>query len=164
MKNEFFYTQSTDIPKIVHIKEMFDIWQTTFPSNIIFKSQSEFEVYLNNLISPTYHSLFVEDQIAGFLITFKRENNFWFIMSIATQFQNLGFGRNLIKNAKENHDQLFGWVVNKDGYRLVNENSYKSPILFYKNLGFTVNTNETFEAKGLFTVKIEWQKKISKED
>jgi GNAT superfamily N-acetyltransferase len=133
------------------------MWNAEYPSSLAFGEVSEFDVYLNDRPNQK-HFLLIDssDEIVGWACIFERENAKWFAIIIDEKIQGKGFGVKLIDTLKEAEERFFGWVIDHDNNRKANGEKYRSPLGFYRKLGFKVHENERIEKEGISGVKIEW--------
>ncbi len=64
----------------------------------------------------------------------------------------------LIDALKAAENQLFGWVIDHHNSKKSNGETCKSPLCFYRKIGFTVHENERLEKEEISGMKIEWKK------
>lgn len=120
-----------------------EMWNAEYPLNLAHSDISSFDEYLNDLGDKKHFLLFDESgEIAGWAMIFERENAKWFAIIIDSKTQGKGFGIKLLDNLKSAEDQLFGWVIDTDIYKKANGEIYRSPLGFYKKIGFIVHENE----------------------
>ena len=123
----------------------------------IFGEISEFDDYLNKRGSQKHFLLLdSSDEIVGWALIFDRENARWFAIIVDGKIQGQGFGVKLIDALKAAENQLFGWVIDHNDSKKSNGEQYRSPLGFYKKIGFRVIENERIEKEGISGVKIEW--------
>lgn len=133
------------------------LWNNEYPQVIQHKNKEHFEEYLSQL-KNTKHTLVIKNnEVLGWYCDFIRKNELWFAMIIDAKLQCLGEGRKLIQRAKSRNKELNGWVVIESNYLKQNKEEYKSPIKFYKKLGFTLFFNEKLESNKMNAIKIQWK-------
>lgn len=137
-------------------EHIFDIWNRVYPTNVHYDSMMDFEAYLDKMGRPS-HYLSLDDQgsIIGWLVAFDRDDERWFAMIIRDKAQGRGFGSSLLNEAKNDHKELVGWVVDHENYIKANGSAYPSPINFYLKFGFQI-LDERFPGKHLDAVKIKY--------
>ena len=138
--------------------EILELWNSEYPVNLVFSRISEFDDYLNERPNKK-HFLLIDSsgEIAGWSCVFDRENARWFAIIINGKMQGQGFGVKMIDALKSAEKRFFGWVIDHNDSRKSNGEVYKSPLEFYKKLGFQVRENERLEKDGISGVKIEWK-------
>ena len=120
------------------------------------KSIEDFEAYLNKLNDSKHFIVKIDNQILGWFVTFIIDSKRWFVIIIDSKYQRKGIARQLIENALLDSTELYGWVIDTEKYIKQNGDIYKTPIEFYKKLGFVI-TNERLENEKLSAVKIKWK-------
>lgn len=134
-----------------------EMWNAEYPANLAHPDVSSFDEYLNNLGDKKHFLLFDESgEIVGWAMTFVRDNARWFAIIIDGKTQGKGFGLKLINALKSAETQLFGWVIDTDNYKKANGENYRSPLGFYKKIGFIVHENEIIIKENITGIKIEW--------
>lgn len=133
------------------------LWNAEYPSSLAYREVSGFDDYLNNL-GGKKHFLLTDSssEIAGWALIFERENAKWFAILIDEKIQGQGFGVKLIDALKAAENRLFGWVIDRNDYKKSNGEQYRSPLGFYKKVGFRVHENEKIAKQEISGVKIEW--------
>ncbi|XRE42856.1 hypothetical protein ACIVBQ_001060 [Tenacibaculum discolor] len=131
------------------------LWNREYPYVIKQKSIEDFNQYLGSLKNKNHLLVIENSRVLGWCCDFIREGECWFAMILDTEIQGKGIGRNLIQKLKKRHNKLNGWVVIGENYLKENNQTYKSPIGFYKKLGFTVFEKEKLNSSILNAVKIQ---------
>lgn len=133
------------------------MWNAEYPAAISYSDISGFDDYLNNLGSKRHFFLIDSaDEIVGWALIFERENAMWFAIIIDEKAQGQGFGGKLVEALKASEKRFFGWVIDNDENIKSNGERYKSPLGFYKKIGFRIFENERIEKQKISGVKIEW--------
>ncbi|MCD9187658.1 MAG: GNAT family N-acetyltransferase [Pyrinomonadaceae bacterium] len=134
-----------------------EIWNAEYPASIAHPDLSSFEDYLNNLGEKRHFLLFDENEIlVGWTMLFVRDGAKWFAILVDAKFQGKGCGVKLIDALKSAEKRFFGWVIDNDDNVKSNGTAYKSPLEFYKKIGFAVHTDEKLIKEEISGVKIEW--------
>jgi ribosomal protein S18 acetylase RimI-like enzyme len=134
------------------------MWNAEYPLSLAHPDISSFDEYLNDLDGKKHFLLIAEsNEIAGWAMIFERENAKWFAIIIDGKTQGKGFGIKLIDALKTAENHFFGWVIDNDDYRKSNGEIYRSPLGFYKKLGFKVHENQKLIKQNICGVKIEWK-------
>ncbi|WP_299835413.1 GNAT family N-acetyltransferase [uncultured Tenacibaculum sp.] len=148
----FFKTNSLNLSQKEALK---NLWNAEYPKIIQHKTIDDFDRYLNSL-SEVNHTLVLENNnILGWFACFLRDKEQWFLMILNHKYQGKGIGKQLIEKAKQEYTILNGWVVCDNDYKKVDGTTYKSPVGFYKKLGFTFFEDITLDASGLKAIKIQ---------
>lgn len=121
-----------------------NLWNGEYPENLVFKSASELDNYLKNLLNPTHYFLHNSNKIVGWAFTFERENEKWFAIIVSEKYQKKGFGKKLLDKLQLAEPILNGWVIDNNLSKKNNGEFYKSPLQFYLKNGFEI-TNERIE-------------------
>ncbi|PHN07648.1 GNAT family N-acetyltransferase [Flavilitoribacter nigricans] len=139
--------------------DILQLWNAEYPVQLAYSGQQELENYLQKL-ADLHHFLLVdeEERVRGWLATFERDQDRWFVMIVGYQHQGKGFGTQLLQQAKEREDVLNGWVTDHERDVKKDGTPYPSPILFYQKNGFTVLPHIRLENEKLSTVKICWKR------
>lgn len=134
-----------------------EMWNAEYPASIAYADVSGFDEYLNER-GDKKHFLMIDEaeKIVGWAMIFDRENARWFAIIIDGKIQGRGFGVKLIDALKASENRLFGWVIDNDESLKTNGEKYKSPLGFYRKIGFRVHDRERIEKQNISGVKIEW--------
>lgn len=134
-----------------------EMWNAEYPASLRHSGISSFDKYLDELGEKKHFLLFDErSEFVGWAMVFERGGAQWFAIIIDEKAQGKGFGVKLLDALKATEHRLFGWVIDNDDTRKSNGEIYRSPIGFYKKIGFRVHENEKIEKQGISGVKIEW--------
>lgn len=140
-------------------QSLFELWNAEYPERIVYKDISEFENYLEGILSLKHYFLINGlNQIFGWGFTFVREEDNWFGIIIDSKVQGKGFGTLLLDELKRNTSVLNGWVIDHQNDVRRNKESYLSPLGFYTKNGFMVNQNVRLENDKISAVKIRWER------
>lgn len=142
-------------------QSLFELWNVEYPERICYKNLSEFQDYLDGLVS-TKHYLLVDDfnQIFGWAFAFIREDEDWFGIIINSKIQGKRLGTLLLDELKRNKSVLNGWETDHKNDVKRNKERYLSPLEFYTKNGFIVDQNIRMENDKISEVKIRWEKSI----
>ena len=134
-----------------------EMWNAEYPASLMHSGISSFNEYLNNL-SDKKHFLLLDktDEIVGWAMSFLRVEAKWFAIIVDGKTQGKGFGVRLLDALKSSEKRFFGWVIETDDYTKTNGEMYRSPIGFYKKIGFIVHENDKIVKQEISGVKIEW--------
>jgi GNAT superfamily N-acetyltransferase len=134
-----------------------EMWNAEYPAGLMHADISSFDEYLNAL-GGKRHFLLVEEagEIAGWAVSFDRDGARWFAVIIDGARQGKGLGLMLLDALKASEKRLFGWVIDTDDYRKSGGEPYRSPLGFYKKIGFRVHDGERLVKQNISGVKIEW--------
>lgn len=137
---------------------IFELWNTLYPSQVTFSTYQDFESFLE-ASKKQLNVVHRNDQgiLSGWLMVFERDNKRNFVMLISENHQAKGVGRLLVDEMKKREDQVQGWIVTDSTYVRSDGRLYKSPLGFYKKLGFSI-TNDQWTKKDLRSTKIIWSK------
>ncbi len=134
------------------------MWNDEYPNFLRYENVTDFDQYLAKLKNAEYHIVETYNEIVGWAVKFDRDEGKWFVIMVNSQKQTRGIGTKLIESIKENVIELNGWVIDKDNYYKTNGDNYKSPVDFYKKIGFEI-TDERFENEKFTAVKVKWSAK-----
>lgn len=134
-----------------------EMWNAEYPSDIAHPGIPSFNEYLSKVTDRKHFLLIDESQkIVGWAMMFVRDDAKWFVIIVDGKFQGKGFGIKLLDALKAAENHFFGWVINNDNYKKANSENYRSPLGFYKKIGFVVHENEKLIKENISGVKIEW--------
>ncbi len=134
-----------------------ELWNAEYPSALAHSGIASFDDYLSNLADKKHFLVFDETgEIAGWTCVFGRDNARWFSIIIDGKAQGKGLGVMLIDAIKATEKQFFGWVIVSEDYEKANGEKYRSPLGFYKRIGFIVHDGEKLFKENISGVKIEW--------
>ncbi len=108
---------------------IFELWNHEYPKILKYNTMEEFDDYLAELENQN-HILLNDDQnnILGWYMSFKRENEVWFAMILDTSIHGKGIGTSLLKKAKKRNKTLNGWVIDRAEYVKNYGSIYRSPL------------------------------------
>lgn len=140
------------------LSQIYNIWNSVYPTQAVFMTENDFRVYLDKTSDKT-HFIFRNNALTidGWLMTFTRDDNRYFVLLVSENNQGKGIGTTLIKEMKKIEGRVAGWIVELDTYLKLDGSLYHSPISFYKKLGFSI-TKEKSDSNGFSTIKIIWQR------
>lgn len=149
----------TQVLTLEQKESLFELWNAEYPERIGYKDLSEFQDYLNELLSLR-HYLLVDDLniISGWAFTFFREGEDWFGIIIDSKIQGKRFGTLLLDELKSNTPVLNGWATDHQNDVKRNKEPYLSPLEFYTKNRFIVNQNIRMENDKISAVKIRWER------
>ena len=135
-----------------------EMWNAEYPLSLAHSGPASFDEYLNGL-GDKRHFLLIDEsgKIFGWAMIFDRENAKWFAIIVDGKFHGKGFGAKLLEELKAAEKTFFGWVIDTEDYRKANGQKYRSPLGFYKNIGFIVHENEKLVKQNIAGVMIEWK-------
>lgn len=153
-----------EITKHISIEEqsqIVNIWNAVYPASVSFESMNVFKEFIDN-ITEKNHFIWRDggQSVGGWLMTFTRDNVRNFVLLVAENNQGRGVGKMLIEEMKKVENEVTGLVVESDNYVRKNGSIYRSPIDFYKKLGFIVTDERVFK-HGINTVKVAYSRKNS---
>lgn len=133
------------------------MWNAEYPLSIAHQGISSFDEYLNKLVDKK-HFLLVDEAggIFGWAMIFVRDEAKWFAIIVDSKLQGKGFGIKLLDALKTAENNFFGWVIDTDDFQKANGEKYRSPLGFYKKIGFKIHENEKLIKQKISGVKIEW--------
>lgn len=142
-------------------KEIFLLWNSEYPSSLVYERIKDLEHYLDGL-KDHYHMLLKDDdgQIKGWYFDFLREDKRWFATILQSRVQGKGFGSRLLKMAKQKRKELHGWVI-VENLKKANGEPYISPLGFYSKNNFTIHKDVQLITEKFSAIKIEWSAESS---
>lgn len=132
------------------------IWNAVYPAFMAHATIESMETYLSSLKKPRHTILRDEKSLKGWLCTFDRNDERWFVMILHPTAQKRGFGTRLLSEALAAESSLSGWVVDHGRYALSDGSPYVSPLPFYLKLGFRLGA-ERFDDGQLEAVRVRWE-------
>jgi GNAT superfamily N-acetyltransferase len=138
-------------------ERIFRLWNAEYPDNLSFQTLAELEHYLQSLPGITYFFLLNEGKaMEGWAMTFMRDHETWFAITIDQKVQGKGKGSALLNKLKEVAGSIHGWVIDHNNDIKLNGEPYLSPLAFYQKNGFVVCNDSRLELPFLSAVKISW--------
>lgn len=134
------------------------LWNAEYPKALALDANG-FETYLEGL-DDRHHLLITdtEGRVRGWLIYFIRDGDRWFTMALDSSLQGKGIGSRLLSRAMKKNNILNGWVIDQDGEARADGLSYKSPLGFYRKLGFEIREKEVLVKKGIRGIRVRWER------
>ena len=133
------------------------LWNKEYPAKLKYSSFKSFEEYLNKIFIYKHSLLVKGEYIYGWYFEFLRDENRWFGILLDSSIHGKGWGNKLMQKAKKENTSLTGWVVDKDDVK-ANGEVYRSPLEFYKKLGFDILEDQRLETEKMSAVKIRFEK------
>jgi len=139
--------------------QIFLIWNNESPKVISYEKVNDLKEFLAHLTEPRHILLIDKDKnVQGWFVDFITNDERWFIVILNSSLQGKSYGSKILDKAKEINSELNGWIINTNDYVLLNGNTYKSPIGFYRKNGFKVFPEIIRKTDELRTIKIGWKK------
>jgi GNAT superfamily N-acetyltransferase len=154
------------ITKLPHLSsshkiQLLELWNNEYPEKLNYNSLDDFENYLDQLTEQSHFLLIAENnQIKGWYFDFKRMDEKWFVILLASEIQGKGFGTKLLHLAKKKEAELNAWVIDRNTEKKKDGSFYKSPLSFYQKNKFEVLSEIRLELDILSAVKIQWKNRI----
>lgn len=135
------------------------LWNEEYPVGLNLAAPVDFNNYLNGLTSKTHYLLETEDNvIAGWGLTFLRDNEQWFAMIVLRAYQGKQAGTQLLRAMQNNNPLLYGWVIDHSNDSKSDGTNYPSPLAFYLKNGFIADPEIRLEIPHLSAVRIHWNR------
>jgi len=139
-------------------ESIMQLWNAGFPVEVQIPSVLALRKIIDDANCKHYVIRDASLRIEAWLGVFDRYDTRWFSILVSPEAQGLGMGKTLIQHAKTLEPCLEGWVVQSDTHLHANGSPYKSPLAFYKKLGFRLNPNR-FPSDGKLDVMcVKWRK------
>ena len=141
-------------------KEMvFNLWNSEYPVSLSFQAMSDMNNYLDTLVGLNFYLLKNDlNQTEGWAMTFGREDEIWFAITIAQNVQGQGKGTFLLNGLKVDNDILNGWVIDHENDYKPNGAIYIDHHCNYKKNDFEIFPGIRLEIPVLSALKISWKK------
>jgi GNAT superfamily N-acetyltransferase len=139
---------------------MRDIWNNVYPA-CIAADELRFQAWIGALEEPFFLLLWDNNkqELLGWCCAFLRQGMRWFTVLIDESAQGKGIGTKLMQELMSRYNALSGWVVDTDQYTTLKGIPYRSPLEFYRKLGFLIHPNIVFPDPKLRAICTTWQKK-----
>lgn len=142
-----------------HRLRLFELWNSEFPVNMIYRQPEDFERYLHKLTNPTHYLVSLSDNtIVAWGYSFERQGETWFGLLVNPLFQRKGHGSKLLGILKQENAQLNGWVIDHRADVKLNGKSYLSPLSFYLKNQFSPIPDIRLESELISAVRMHWKK------
>ncbi len=124
---------------------------------------SEYPVQLNNRLSLLLEDCSAQDHYffkneesekVAWLVVFEKENEKRFSILVSNKIARKGVGTELMKVLKNNHSNVYGWVINHNEDVKIDGSKYISPLPFYEKIGCEILFNDKLETDLIKAVKI----------
>lgn len=157
----------------IHERERIrEIWNAVYPIQLMHHTAESFDKYLDGLeaaehvfdiaqtpfdIAQTPNEVIqphgANSALRGWLCTFNRNGERWFVIIVDSACARQGCGTNLLRYALEKYPKLSGWVVEHNDFKKHDGTPYLSPLGFYLKHGFKI-TDIRLENEFTSAVKI----------
>lgn len=135
------------------------LWNEEYPAGLNLATSADFDNYLNGLTQKTHYLLLTgTNEIAGWGLTFQRDNEQWFAMIVHRAYQGKQAGTQLLRNMQNNNPVLYGWVIDHSNDSKSDGTNYPSPLPFYLKNGFVTDPGIRLELPHLSAVRICWSR------
>ena len=139
-------------------EQVVNLWNHQYPKDLSLAGVEGFDVYLEKL-SDKHHLLLVDnEQILGWLIYFIRDGERCFAMLLDPRLQGKGMGTALLRKAMEYNSELVGWVIDTNEHLKSDGSFYRSPVDFYRKIGFEITPDVASVKNGIKGVRVRWRK------
>ncbi len=138
-------------------EQIVNLWNDQYPKDLSLDGVKGFDEYLDKL-SDKHHLLLIdENEIFGWLIYFMRDGERCFAMLLDPRLQGKGMGTALLRKAMELNTELVGWVIDTNDHLKNDGSFYRSPVEFYKKVGFDVLADVVTEKNGIRGIRVFWR-------
>jgi GNAT superfamily N-acetyltransferase len=138
-------------------RDILSLWNSEYPFTLYLPDISFLQEYLASLTNSNH--ILVSDcegSIKGWLTTFDKADERWFVIIIGKELQRQGIGKKLLDISKCAAPELHGWVIDGDEFIKDNGEPYQSPLNFYLKNGFRTIPEIRLETVALSAIKIKW--------
>jgi GNAT superfamily N-acetyltransferase len=127
------------------------LWNQEYPARlkdrfaILFEGACDYDHYI------------IEDNsgnVLAWAANFEKDNEVRFSIIVDNKQQGRGLGTLLVNRLKEELNDIYGWVVDRDDDKKVDGQNYRSPLLFYVKNGFEILSDQRIDNELLNAVKI----------
>ena len=133
-----------------------ELWNEEYP----VKLKNRFSILLDGVTN--YNHYIIEDEnynVKAWAVDFEKETPIRFSIIVSKQHKGNGLGKTLIDKLKQEHQAIYGWVIDHNEDVKANGEKYQSPMPFYLKHGFEIMHDERIDNEMLRAVKIKWSKK-----
>lgn len=139
-------------------RQIVNLWNDQYPKALSLEGVKGFDEYLEKL-SDKHHLLLLDHgKVLGWLIYFMRDDERCFAMLLDTHLQGKGMGSALLRKAMELNTQLVGWVIDTNEHLKNDGSVYRSPIEFYKKVGFEIIPDVATVKNGIKGIRVRWHR------
>jgi GNAT superfamily N-acetyltransferase len=139
-------------------EQLVKLWNDQYPKALSLAGVQGFDEYLEKLLDKHHLLLLDHGKVLGWLIYFMRDGERCFAMLLDTLLQGKGMGSALLRNAMEYNAELVGWVIDTNEHLKNDGSFYKSPVEFYKKVGFETIQDVATVKNGIKGVRVRWQR------
>lgn len=140
------------------LEQLRELWNAEYPKTLQYSNVADFQTYISGLESVK-HSLVREgDKLMAWYFDFERTGSRWFGLVISEDYQGSGLGTTMLNKAKEEHEELNGWVILSSNLQKSDGGFYLSPLKFYEKSGFETLEQSTLDVKDIEVVHVRWSK------
>lgn len=136
------------------LAQVLELWNQEYPLGLNYKDMQAFKDFLRPLGIKRHYLIISKDQITAWLVTFDREGDRWFSIIVSPAYQHQGLGKALLSHVMAKEPKLCGWVVDHDRDFKRDGSPYKSPLAFYKKMGFSIDSSMRYQKGNVSCVKI----------
>jgi GNAT superfamily N-acetyltransferase len=139
------------------LEGVLSLWNSEYPASLSYQGSKELDSYLSSL-ADQHHTLLIgeAEEVLAWYVDFSREDERWFAMILSASIQGKGYGTELLNLAKQENEQLQGWVIDHGRAIKANGDPYSSPLQFYLKNDFRIKTESRLELEKISAVQIAW--------
>ena len=158
MKNTTPFPNKIDTYKELNDQQFVQInalWNENYPIEL----QNRFPLLLTDNHILNHYIIYKDEKIIGWAVLFEINKEKRFSIIIDKLYQGKGIGNLLINQLKEEHDLIYGWVVDHNESLLSSGDNYISPLPFYIKNVFEI-LYERLDTEMIRAVKILFKRQI----
>jgi GNAT superfamily N-acetyltransferase len=126
------------------------LWNEEYP----LKLQNRFGLLLLDVKNHDHYWIEKEGRILAWAVSFEKEEEIRFSIIVSSKYKGLGLGSKLLRRLLEEHQQIYGWVIDHDSDLKKDGTNYKSPLSFYLKNGFHVLIDKRIDTEIIKAVKV----------
>lgn len=139
------------------LASVLEAWNAVYPVQLRMEPEALRAFIDRDDRSRQYLSRDDSGRMRGWGLCFDREGARWFSLLVAEAHQGKGIGAALVRAMQADESDLRGWVIDHDRDRLASGEPYRSPLAFYRQLGFDICHGVRWDDTQISAVMIRWQ-------
>jgi len=140
------------------LASILEAWNAVYPVQLHMEPEALRAFIDQDESAVQYLSDNADGRMQGWGLCFERDGDRWFSLLVIEDRQGQGIGSAILRAMQSDEAELNGWVIDHGRDKLSSGKPYRSPLPFYRRLGFTICHDTRWEDHRISAAKIRWQR------